>query len=562
MIKKYLLIASLCLGNQVAAQTSAFNIPDTIRNKDYDYLFDRIEGLEKDSAKQALYLRFFLSKAKSEKNSEEVINGYKNYVYHSSENLKLVYADSMIYTAKKSMDNALIGSAYLTKGIVYYAKKKHNNALDNYLIANTFISQTNDKYLVYKVKYSIAHIKYYLGFYDEAISLFKDCIVHFKNENARPYLNSLHSLGLCYTKIGNYRLSTQINKIGLSEGKILDNNEMSSYFLHSEGINQYFKQNYTIAIKNIAYALAGIRENKDFANEAVGNFYIGKSYWELKKPEKALPYFHKVDKIFQDKGYIRPDLREVYELLIRHYKTTDNSKIQLHYIDQLLKADDILNDTYKYLIGKVHKEYDTKELLLEKKNIENLLGKRKHDGYVFISVISLLFLSLAYVMHRDNKNRKIYRHKFEELMLKNGVPKASTIAKNLNGEMLDINQEVVAAVLKQLHQFERDKKFLKKNLTLVKLTVDFDSNSKYLSKIIYHYRGKKFVDYIKDLKIDYVILLLKEDKKTRNYTNKALAEEVGFSSTQLFANAFFARTGMPTSYFIKELKKEQSYIIK
>ena len=43
----------------------------------------------------------------------------------------------------------------------------------------------------------------------------------------------------------------------------------------------------------------------------------------------------------------------------------------------------------------------------------------------------------------------------------------------------------------------------------------------------------------------------------RNYTNKALAEEVGFSSTQRFATAFFSRAKMPTSYFIEELLKEQ-----
>ena len=45
-------------------------------------------------------------------------------------------------------------------------------------------------------------------------------------------------------------------------------------------------------------------------------------------------------------------------------------------------------------------------------------------------------------------------------------------------------------------------------------------------------------------------------KKIQNYTNKALAKEAGFSSTQRFANAFFARVGMPTSYFIEELQKK------
>jgi len=40
-----------------------------------------------------------------------------------------------------------------------------------------------------------------------------------------------------------------------------------------------------------------------------------------------------------------------------------------------------------------------------------------------------------------------------------------------------------------------------------------------------------------------------------NYTNKALAEEIGFSSIQRFAGAFYARTGIPATYFIQALKK-------
>jgi AraC-like DNA-binding protein len=556
MIKKYLLIVSLYLANQVNAQVSAFKIPDTLRNKGYDYLFERIQDLNKDSVKQSLYLHCFLSKAKSEKNSEEIINGYKNYVHHSPENLKLVYADSMIYAAKKSKDHALIGSAYLTKGIVHYGQKKHNYALDNYLIANDFISRANDKYLVYKVKYNIAHIKYYLGFYNEAISLFRECIDYFKDENTRAYLNSLHSLGLCYNKIGNYGLCTETNEKGLAEGKRLTNDEMEAYFTHSEGINQYSKNNYTDAIKKITYSLPAIREKKDFGNESVGYFYIGKSYWVLKKPEMALPYFRKVDKFFDAKSYIRPDLRENYELIISYYKSNDNPKIQLYYIEKLLKADSILDDKYQYLSGKIHKEYDTKELLFQKKNIENLLDRRKHNDFISISVITLLFFSLLLLAYRYVRNKRMYRQKFDELMKKSEPIKVEV--KNINTGIAYINPYTVTSVLKQLEKFERDKKFLEKDLTSIKLAVAFDSNAKYLSKIIYHYRGKKFVEYINDLKVDYLISLLKEDKIIRNYTNKALAEEAGFSSTQRFANAFLARTGMPTSYFIEEIKKGQS----
>ena len=556
MIKKYLFILALCLGKQVFAQQTTFKIPDSLRGKNYDYLFERAEALEKDKVKQSLYLRTFLVKATSENNSEEIVNGYKNYVHYSPENLKLVYADSMIYAAKKSGDNALIGSAYLSKGIVYYAQKKHNYALNNYLIANNFISKTNDTYLIYKVKYNIANIKYYLRFYDEALSLFRECITYFKDENARAYLNSLHLIGLCYNKIGNYGLCSETNEKGLAEGKRLANNEMEFYFIHSEGINQYFKNNYATAIKKITYSLPAIRENEDFANESVAYFYIGKSYWALKKPKMALPYFRKVDEIFDSKSYIRPDLLENYELIIKYYKSQNNLNAQLHYIEKLLKADRILDTKYEYLSGRIRKEYDTKEIILEKKQIKNQLNKRKHNDLIFIAVITFLFFSILFLVYRHIKNKSMYKQKFEEIMKKSEVAKVQV--KNINKGILDINEDTVASVLKQLEKFERDKKFLEKDLTLVKLSAAFDSNTKYLSKIIYHYRGKKFVEYVNDLRVDYLISLLKTDRMVRNYTNKALAYEAGFSSTQRFANAFLARAEMPPSYFIEELKKELS----
>lgn len=553
MNKIYTLICSLGMGGQIYAQEILRKIPDTLTHRNYDYLYEKIENLKKDSDKQSIYLKTFLSKAKSENNNEEIVNGYKNYLHAAPESLKLVYADSMIYTAKKSKDNALIGSAYLSKGIVYYSEKKLRRALDHYLIANNYISTTENQYLIYKVKYNIANIKYYLGFYHEAISLFNECIGYFKDNSPDGYLNSMHSLGLCYIKIGAHGLCSQTNKKGLEEGKRLGTNEMDSYFMHSEGVNKYFKNNYAVAIKNISNALPIIQENDDFGNVAVGYFYIGKSYWALKNKQIAVTYFKKVDEIFAAKKYIRPDLRQNFEMLIDYYKAEHNSKMQLFYIRKLLKADSLLSKRYVYLSGKIHKEYDTKQLLLEKEGIENSLQKRKYNDYIFVSVIAILFLSLLFLAYRFTRNKKLYRQKFEAFMKK----ETKSNEKNLSLTIEDISQETVVSVLRQLEKFEKEKKFLEKDLTLVKLTAAFDSNVKYLSKIIYHSRGKKFVDYINDLKVDYLITLLKEDPKIRKYSNKALAEEIGFSSTQRFANAFYARTGMPTSYFIEELEKQQ-----
>lgn len=130
----------------------------------------------------------------------------------------------------------------------------------------------------------------------------------------------------------------------------------------------------------------------------------------------ALPYFRKVDEIFDSKSYIRPDLLENYKLIIKYYKSTNNLKAQLHYIEKLLKADHILDTKYEYLSGRIRKEYDTEEIISEKKSIKNQLDKRKYNDFIFITVIVLLLFFLLLLAYRHIKNKSMFKQKFEELM--------------------------------------------------------------------------------------------------------------------------------------------------
>lgn len=560
MFKKCLMLFFVIfLTNLAYSKSYGLKVPDSLSLMGYEDLFNSIAAHHEDSVKQSLYLSTFLYKAKSENNAQEIINGYKNYLDYSEYNLKLLYADSMIFTAKKTKDNVLIGSSYLSKGIIYYDEKKLNHALDNYLIANNYTSKTDDKLLICKVKHNMAVIKYNLGFYDEAIILFNDCIEYFKKKNSKAYLKSLRYLGLCYNKTDNYDKCSQINKKGISDCKQLKNIDMVPYFLHSEGVNQYFLQNYALAISNISNSLIEIRNKKDFGNEAVGYFYLGKSYWDLKNYAMAIPYFNKVDTIFKNKNYIRFDLRENYELLINFYKSKKNQKLHLYYIEQLLKVDKILDSGYKYMSNKIYKEYDTKELLANKKVVEEQLHKKRYHNLVLKGIIGLLLVPLVFVSRKYGRIIKRRRQNSEELRQETEALNKKT-SENKKFNLSDINLDTVSSLLTQLEKFEKDKKFLAKNLTVTRLAVMFSSNAKYVSKVIFYYRGKKFVDYINDLKIDYVISLLKVDKKFSNYTNKALAEEAGFSSTQRFTNAFLCKKGISATCFIAKFREENSHI--
>ncbi|MFL9844262.1 helix-turn-helix domain-containing protein [Flavobacterium rhizosphaerae] len=528
----------------------------SLYSKSYSYLDQKIE--ESSDLNAALpYLRAYLVKAQNEQNGAEIVNGYKNLLHASPESQRLIYADSMVLAATRANDNELIGAAYLTKGIVYFSRKQHIKALDHYLLANRYLISSKDPYLKNKVKYNIANIKYYLGFYSEAIVLYTECEAFFRNENPTAYISCLHSLGLCHNRMGDYTQSNIINKFALEESQRLGTPDMIPYIMLSQGINQYFLKQYPESVKQISATLKAIIEDGDFANESVAYFYLGKNYMALKEKATAINYFKKVDNIFDKKGYLRPDLRESYEILIKDNRK-HNIQGELYYINRLLKADSILNTNYKNLSEKIHKEYDTVELLRAKNAVEKQLSDKKLGERLFIFLFLVLFLIILFLSYRYYRVREKYKKRFEKL-LRDVEPENITVnAARPSAPTLDplnLKEEVIESILENLAKFEQKHGYLQKDLTVGKVAEAFGTNGKYLSKVIMAYKGKKFINYINDLKIDHIVTLLKTERKYRRYTNKALAEEAGFSTTQHFTTAFVKKALITPTFFITELNK-------
>lgn len=522
----------------------------------YSYSQNRKEEAGKtaiDSVNQRIEAQLQLEKAKSEKNWEEVVLAYRKIMYNSPKKEWLAYADSIIAVAKLTNNDNNIGESYLTKGIIYYNQKEHKKALDNYILADEYISRTNNKYNIYKTKYALAQTKYYLGFYDEALALFRDGLPYFEKENELAYLNTLHALSVCYNKIKKYDLCSFYNNLGLQKGEEYNNNEMTVYFQHSEGINNYSQKEYPEAIQVLNQVIPILKSKNDYANETVAYFYLGKTYYHTNQETKAIPCFEKVEQAFTKFNYIRPDLREAFEILINSAKKQNNEQLQLQYINQLFKVDSVINNNYKYLSKKIHKEYDTKKLLSEKEAIEHNLRSKNKNSWIIISGLSSLVAVLGYIHYRNKKRNK---QKFEAIMNKE-TAKTKHKEHEIDIES-EINPDIIKSILQNLEKLEKTNKFLEKELTLHKLALLLKTNTKYASKVILKYRGKKSIEYITDLKTDYIIELLKKENKYRNYTNKALAEEAGFGSTQNFTKAFKNKTGISPTSFIQEINKQQN----
>lgn len=537
----------------------------------YDGIRKNYENYAENDISAFAFINPYIQKAKKEKKYPELFQAYRDAVFYSKSNSrKITYADSCLDAAYKSGSDDRVATAYVLKGSVYYAKmRSYKAALDEYLMAYKYSKNTGDLYLKYKIAYHLGVVKNYLGYYDEALELFKPSIAFFESEsknknlhqfqifnNRKGYLNSLHQIIICYSNKGNYEKADSLINIGLRQ--TFNNRDFvqeRSYFLKCKGLLEYHNNNYQAAINYLQQSLSLMKN--DFAWAAVDFLYIGKSHLALGNEHLAITNFKKIDSIFEKSNFILPEIRENYELLINYYKDKNDAKNQLFYTTQLLKADSLISQDFAYLSPKVHREYDTTTLLDEKGKLE----KANSWGIFFIILLLLSTVFLAVILYKKYQKEKIILQKYALLQKK--LQNQDYILENRfsNDNIQDRKTVHVAETLKKillekLKKFEENKDFNQKGLTIQKLAAQLETNSIYLSQVIKEYRGMTFNKYVTNLRIRNITYLLYEKRIYLNYTIESLAKECGIASRQNFSDLFYEINGIRPTDFIRKRKKQ------
>lgn len=528
------------------------NRPDK-SDSDYENLRSEIDASWNNDSKALELTRRFVSMARTESNHARLAEGYNLLMHKEGIENRLIYADSAIFAALRTNNDRIIGSAYLSRGIANYEEKKRDAALTDFVTANRYVIKTGDEYLINKIKYQIAQTKYYLGYYNEALALFRQCVSYFADENERAYLNSLHGLSLSAQAIGQHAEATASINIGLSLTREYDIPQMVPYFLQSEGTNQVALRNFPQAESLLTQALKSFETLGDIPSQCVTKYYLGICNWETGKKKQALDFFESVHDTFMTDGYIRPDLRHAYTYLLQDAKMRNDVKSQLAYSSTLRKADSVLHSNFRYLMGKTSKEYDTANLLDEKAIREAQLKK---NIYTTLGISASLALGFFVVVRLQNRKLKRYKANYDALIAKPSTTTTQPKVARLKPDT-GLMPEVEATLLKNLEKFEANQKYLEKDMSLTRMATLLNTNTKYVTRIIAAYRGKKTIEYITDLKIDYIVSCLQNDRRFRLYTNSALACEAGFGSTQIFTKSFKQRLGFSPTFYIGQLTKEE-----
>lgn len=540
--------------------------PDSLRNKSFDELKEQTKILLKqnDSLQAKRYFKAYINKANQTNNRQQVVNIYRSMaIWQEKPEKGLIYADSAIAFAHATGNEELIGNAYYTKGVVYYSGNDWKNALENYLQADQYISKTDNEYLQHKIKYCIGSAKYVLGYYQEALELKEKCVEYFSSVDSRNhnrgYLNSLHSAGLCYHRMGNYSKASEINRLGEQQARQMKEPITEHHFIHSEGINQYYLGDHQKSIALLQSVLPVFINKNDLTKQNLTYFFLGKNYIDLGKDKEAIQYFEKVDSLFAQTGYLRDDMVQSYAFLIENAGKQQDLAKELYYTNRLIKADQFVNSQYKDVVVRLHKDYDVRKLQESKTRIEKLLGQKTTNNRWLLGLLSVAFGGIITFMLRYLYYKKKFSRLYKDFMSLQESNKVKALQEQLQKETsaqkARISDRTLKRLFKDLEQFEKNKGFTKENLTLTSLAKSMKTNSKYLAEAIQYYKSTDFIHYINDLRIAYLMDLIKI-KMYRDYTIEALGKEIGFSSAKGFNSFFEKYTQMKFSSFLKKYNED------
>lgn len=525
-----------------------------------------------DIKKQILYKDAYMAKAYKENNTIRKARGYyltAILYYDSDMNKAIQYLDSVIKYSTGTNDRSFPVAAYCEKADFLKRQFKFEEAMVNYKLAEKIALQTNINYY-YVVRDYIAGTKSEdLGDHNEALDIYKECFRFYRTKNyrskkyAKNFQYIIFGMAKCYKSIKNIDSTTYYNKLGLRETKFTNNMPLHYLFVLNEGANQVLRKNYNAALDSINKALPKIKEYKYIENTMASYFYLGKAYDGLGQKENAVKNYLKVDSIYSKTNEITTEFMDGYPYLIRYYKNIGDKENQLKYISKNMAIDSVLQKKYRNLNTFLRNEYDIPHLMSEKENIIKSLKEDKAKSFWGNSLLVLGIITVSAFGFYQFRHKKKYRSRFEKIMQetagKDFQEKENESTKNNKTPIsktddIGIGEELIEQILKKLNSFEKEKGFLKPNITVQSLSIVFETNTKYLSKIVNSYRNKSFIQYINDLRIDYALENLKKDSKLRKYTIQALALEFGFNSAESFSSAFYKKSGIKPAYFIKQLE--------
>jgi AraC-like DNA-binding protein len=296
----------------------------------------------------------------------------------------------------------------------------------------------------------------------------------------------------------------------------------------------------------------------DFYQTVNVNYFLAKHYYDEALYDKAIDHLKTIVNTIKEGDNNKLPIIQSYSLLARCYRKKGDDKEAWHYND-LYAA---LHEAYQKNENKTRsrifeREFSAQELELQKERTRTHLAQtnRRYAQIGLLVVLVMLGIVGYHFLRKQKKNKTLFNNLIDQIDQLESQNKNKEFQEKKKGiTEISIDDDKVHAVLKGLAKLEKLEYFLRPDCNLRAIAKKTKTNATYLSKIINTHKGKNFNEYMNDLRIDYALRRLKEDRRFRSFSIKSIALEVGYKSDKSFAKHFKSKTGINPSYYIKNLE--------
>ena len=443
----------------------------------------------------------------------------------------------------------------LVKGNAYLFQWKHNEALEAYYSAQ----EINRNFLKEAIKeattsLNIAIVRRKMGQLEVAQEVYKKAL-HFIETSEIKYSNThvkmLSEVAFLFIDLEAYDSVSKYSKEGIRISELNNNPAEKANFYTADGIVLYHKSKYNEALKRLVAAERllldeNVPEKRYLVNVS---YYIAECFYAEKEYEKAINKMHDAVVYINESEYNR-EAEKLYNLLAKSYKAIGNESQSIYWYEKSIQLDKVSDKEKDVTVKTIHSE--------EKKVLDkeiSILSKNKSKIIAALLFSFMLLLSgLIFYFKKQRTNKKVFNELLAKINTLESQKKETKLIPVVVKDMY-IDDEKINQVIKGLERLEKQQFFLNADCSLHSMSKKIKTNTAYLSKIINTHKMKNFNDYINDLRIDYVLKRLKDDKKFRLFSIKSIATEVGYKSDYSFSKHFKIKTGLNPSYYIKNINK-------
>jgi len=547
----------------IFGQVSEAEVLDSLRGMSYDKLKSSFDENTHNKAIAGLYANAYLRKAKRDRDTFRIADGYLFFVnIQMDKKQALEYTDSIILVTKANEKFMLsFGVGLFEKGKVLQTLFKNKIALDYFIKANRIFTIRDNKMQQLRVRHSIGLLKNTIDNEEEALIIFRENYNYLsqdsvKNLHRTKYLISLLALSDSYNRNQKPDSAELYSERGIIETFKLEDKQLYSHFLLAFGISKSLKGERKLALDSILKSTKLFESRVSVVCDAY--LIISGIYEKLNNDEQAILYLKKIDSIYNEHKEVYGQTSSAHKRLLKFYQKDSLVKLQIETINKIIFLDSIFESNNKDLNKQIVKEYEIPILISEKQRLIDSLNKSKivlsYKLKWFLSLLILAVLLMSFFFYRQ----RLYKSNFETISVKLEENQILINKKLMRKQSKDLSKEQVEIIMQRIDNFEKELGFLEKNISLQILSTRLKTNTTYLSKVFNQHKKQKLADYLNELRINYVLEVLPKDKKLQQYTIKALASEFGYNTAESFSKAFFRRTEVYPSFYIKELNKDKN----